>query len=162
MMKRITLLFMLFLLFVSGSAKLNAQSLVIRMLDGSETTEMLSSLQKLSFSGDNLLVSYKAGSSSLHPLSEIQKLYFGIPESIPEIAKAADNKLRIYPNPAGQIINLENLPEGTTVINIYRMDGKLMIHSMVYSNADTISISDLPGGIYLLIANNQSVKFIKL
>ena len=153
---------MLFLFFGSSAQELYAQSLVIRLNNGSETTDLLNSLQKLSFAEGNLLVSFKSGSTESYQLPEIQKLYFGFVESVPEPALQAITALSIYPNPAGQEINLQNIPVGTSTIFIYRMDGKLMMQAMVSSSSETIKVDDLQSGIYILIANNQTVKFIKL
>jgi len=143
------------------TAVVQAQNLIVRFTDGTENTEQLSSLQKLSFADGNLVITYKSGSTALHMLPEIQKLYFGIETLLPEQPISNENRMSIYPNPAWQEINLENIPEGTSMIFIYRMDGKLAMQLPAGTSAEPISISNLESGLYLLRANNQTVKFIK-
>jgi len=141
---------------------LKAQSLVIRLHNGSENPEFISSLQKLSFSDNNLVVSFKAGNTDLYPLSEIQKLYFSSQTSVPEPTVAAGNNLYVYPNPADNELNIQNIPIEASIIYIYRMDGKLMLQTSVPGEAENINISNLQSGFYLLVAHNQTVKFVKL
>jgi hypothetical protein len=52
----------------------------------------------------------------------------------------------IYPNPANDIVNFENLPSSESDILIFDETGKL---NGRYSNAKTIDISELSSGIYL-------------
>ncbi|MBN2728386.1 MAG: T9SS type A sorting domain-containing protein [Bacteroidales bacterium] len=54
--------------------------------------------------------------------------------------------VRIYPNPANDMVHFENLPNSVSDILIFDETGKLKGR---YSNAKTINISELSSGIYL-------------
>jgi hypothetical protein len=161
-MRSFTLLLLLFLFAGASFSELYAQSLVIRLHDGSETTELVKSVQKLSFSDDNILVSFKTGSIDSYLLSDVQKLYFDINESVPESQASTETKLSVYPNPAEQKITLHNIPEGTSEVFIYRTNGKLILKKLVSTSIETINVADLQRGMYILIAGSMTVKFIKL
>jgi hypothetical protein len=141
---------------------LQAQNLVIMLHDGTQTSSALSSIQKLSFSGSDLVLTYKSGTPDQYSLADIQKLYFGLPVSLPEAEPANQSRLAVYPNPANKTIYLKNIPEGTTGISIYRIDGRLAQRLSVLSANETISVENLQSGIYFLVANGQTAKFVKL
>jgi hypothetical protein len=141
---------------------LHAQNLVIMLHDGTQTSSTLSSIQKLSFSSSDLVLTYKSGTPDQYSLADIQKLYFGLPASLPESELANQTSLTVYPNPANNTICLKNIPEGTTEISIYRIDGRLAQRVSALSANETIPIENLQSGIYFLVANSQTAKFVKL
>lgn len=139
-----------------------AQSLVVRLYNGAESSAQVGSIQKLSFADGNLLISYKTDSTGSFPLADIQKIYFGSETSVPQAEVADPNKLSVYPNPVSQELTLLNIPANISRIFIYSIDGKLVMIVPVSTESETINVSNLESGIYLLIANGQSVRFIKL
>jgi hypothetical protein len=162
MIKRLKLFLLLFILTATTKSGLMAQSLIVRLNNGNENSRQVSSLQKLSFVDGNLIISYKADSTASFPLADIQKVYFGSVTLVPEAVPFTTNRLTIYPNPVGQELNLLNIPANTSQIFIYRMDGKMMLKMLVSNESETINVSSLASGMYLLVANGESVKFIKL
>jgi len=56
-------------------------------------------------------------------------------------------KFMIFPNPAYDVLHIEGISIGSKV-SIYSMDGKI-VRSQIYGNS-SISVSDLPEGIYLI------------
>lgn len=68
------------------------------------------------------------------------------------------NSLAIYPNPAGSNIKLSfrQLPTTPMHINIISVDGRVVKHFVNITAVSTIDISDLPHGIYCLIAQNEN------
>lgn len=161
-MKRKLLFVLLLLLLAEWPNKLSAQSLTVRLNDGSENQELLASVQKLSFADGNLVLSFKTGANNSFPLQEIQKVYFGTQTGLTEILPQHTDKLYIYPNPATQEIMLTHIPAGTSLVFIYRMDGKLMMQCRITGDTSNINLNNLQSGIYLLVAGNQTSKFIKL
>jgi len=71
-------------------------------------------------------------------------------------------KLSIYPNPAGNIIYLLNLPEGISSVLICTIDGKSVYYADIHSYTEQIDISRLARGLYLLSINRTVLKFVKL
>jgi hypothetical protein len=161
-MRKKTLSLLAFLVFWSWTSELLAQNLVIKLNNGTQNSELLNTLQKLSFESGNMIVSFKTGSTDSYNLAEIQKLYFGLETSVAELPLQADTKLSISPNPVSEMARIQNIPEGTSELKIYRMDGKLVMQSSAILENGTLNLGNLPSGIYLLIAKNQSLKFIKI
>jgi hypothetical protein len=135
---------------------------VVKLNNGTQNSELLNTVQKLNFTNGNLLVSFKTGTTDSYSLAEIQKLYFGLETSFSDLAIQNEDKLYIYPNPVNQIVKIQNIPEGTSELRIFRMDGKLVLLTTAVSENETLDLGNLSAGIYLLIAKNQSAKFIKL
>ncbi|NTW25071.1 MAG: T9SS type A sorting domain-containing protein [Lentimicrobium sp.] len=161
-MKQKLLLLTLLLVFRAAFPELKAQSLVIRHTDGTENAELLNTVQKVTFSVNELLLSFKTGTTDVYGLSTIQKLYFDNETSIDETAPASGSKLSIYPNPANSTITVLNIPKGTSTIFLYRSDGELLMQQTVSNDSETIDISSLQSGLYFLTTAGNSVKFIKL
>jgi hypothetical protein len=142
----------------------HAQSVVVQTKDGTETTELLSSLQKLSFSENNLLLNYISGSATSFSLADIRKLYFisGSSDVVNAVTDEVSETLHIYPNPANTQIFIQNLPAGNSVASIYRMDGFKILDQQVSPQDNCITVSTLSEGLYLLQVNGMTLKFIKL
>lgn len=152
----------LLLILRAGLPELMAQSLVIRINGGTENTELLSSIRNLTFSDNNLSVAFKTGSTDVYALSDIQKLYFDTGTSSVTTLPENNSQLSIYPNPADNQIIIRNIPKGTTIVNIYRADGSLILQHPVSSGIETIDVSNLQSGLYLIVANGRSAKFVRL
>jgi hypothetical protein len=161
-MKQTFVLTMLLLILMAGLPGLKAQSLVIRLNNGTENPELLSTIRNLTFSASDMMVAFKTGSTDVYGLSDIQKLYFDTGTASATNILADDSKLSIYPNPADNRIVIRNIPKETTMINIYRSDGSLILQQAVTSDQETIHVSNLQSGLYLIIANGRSAKFIRL
>ena len=66
----------------------------------------------------------------------------------------------IYPNPANNILNIVSYTVGIEKINIYNLNGQLVLNKKVKSNQKTINISSIESGIYIvdILSENTSVK----
>jgi hypothetical protein len=60
-------------------------------------------------------------------------------------------KIKIYPNPVNDLLNLEILPNKPNVgkLKIYDFTGKLVLNIKI-ENQNEIDVTDLPVGVYLL------------
>ena len=135
-------------------------SLIIRMHDGTQAGSIVSSLDKITFSGSTMIVKKTDTTLSSYLLSDIQRMTFGIYSDISTV-KADPNELTIYPNPATKYILLKNAPEGVLTIVVYGLDGIELIHKKLMSGMQQIDISDLAKGLYLLKVNEKTFKFRK-
>jgi hypothetical protein len=66
----------------------------------------------------------------------------------------------IYPNPANNVLNIVSYNAGIEKINIYNVNGQIVLNKEVNNNKKTINISSLESGIYIvdIISENTSVK----
>lgn len=157
-------LFLILFLLITGAGTLvvKAQSMAITMLDGTEQTIGLSSLENVAFSTSMLMVNQISGASSSISLSAIRRIYFKeVPAAIDDVV-LTEETISFFPNPVEDLICFRNVPDDTTIVKIYRMDGRMMSQSLVSSGNNSLDASSLPAGFYIVSINNQVLKFIKL
>jgi hypothetical protein len=68
--------------------------------------------------------------------------------------------LQIYPNPANNILTIVSHTVGIENINIYNLNGQLVLNKKLNNNHNTINVSSLEAGIYIIdiLSENTSVK----
>ncbi len=95
------------------------------------------------------------GSDSNYDFSHIPgTLTITLPTGITDITK---DELKVYPNPANDIINIDGTQGLAT---LYNFAGKIVLtHDL--SNGNSIDISSIAKGIYILCFNGKNVKIIK-
>ncbi|MCA4778031.1 T9SS type A sorting domain-containing protein [Empedobacter stercoris] len=73
------------------------------------------------------------------------------------------NKLSIFPIPANKILNIINPKNGANKIEIFDINGKLVLNKNFANSENKISIDveNLPKGIYIYKVGELSTKFIK-
>lgn len=107
--------------------------------------------------GVNLITSnlYANGSDLSEPTWDLCfKTYIDVATEINESNRGNFNKLSVYPNPANNSINVRS----NSGFQLFSIDGRLLKQSNMPSN--TINIEELQEGLYLLKANNQTVKLM--
>ncbi|UZO80706.1 DUF5060 domain-containing protein [Aquimarina sp. ERC-38] len=72
------------------------------------------------------------------------------------------NQINIYPNPAANVLTINNLKKSTKV-SVYDLYGRKIFNDIaVDASNNTIDISELPSSMYLLVFDNdQILKFLK-
>lgn len=63
--------------------------------------------------------------------------------------------ISIYPNPANNEISIEGLNGALSMVELYSMDGKLMLQSEMQDG--TLNIEALPSGSYILVVRNDEI-----
>jgi hypothetical protein len=91
------------------------------------------------------------------PLADIRKILCREVEGTDEQTESA---LSIYPNPVHDVLTLRNL-QGKQIVCIYALDGRLM-KAFEATGDQTVDISDLSRGVYLVTTQSQTLKMIKL
>lgn len=159
-MKKFILSFIISL-FISAVATINAQSvsLEIKKTDNTEQKIALSSLKKLTFSGSDMIVNYSAGSNENIAISDIRKMIFGTISGL-STPLNDENRISLYPNPAVNFISFKNFKSENSKVCIYSTSGILVFTTILQS--ETLDISNLNKGIYILKIDNQALKFSKL
>lgn len=70
----------------------------------------------------------------------------------------SDSKLIIYPNPANRTITVEN-NFNATKLNIYSIEGKLVLNQAISSNKESIALPELSTGTYIAeLVNAEGMK----
>lgn len=128
------------------------------MIEGtSENTVVeLDALRRITFNGSDVNVLQTNGTTYTAPMSDISRIYFGDFTAIEDI-EITGKELITYIS-ADEIA--VNCPAGE-VINIYNINGSHILQVHQQEESGSISIAQLPKGIYLLQAAGKTAKFIK-
>lgn len=78
----------------------------------------------------------------------------------------SQQKIKIYPNPASEVITLEGLDANSkSTLSIIDADGKIIMQTTTFNSSYTINIKQLPQGTYFLKIesgnNKTALKFVK-
>jgi hypothetical protein len=137
-----------------------AQTLVVKLKNGTENELVLSTVQKITFSEGSMVITSKTGNSDSYPLSDVQKILFSLLTGIKDIGNDAGNSISIYPNPVQDVLFVNGVAENTN-INIFNTNGVLLQTTIAKEKTVQLNVGTLPPDIYLLQSGNQTVKFIK-
>lgn len=79
-----------------------------------------------------------------------------VKKSAVSVKEVSEAKMQLYPNPATNMltVNMEAFTE-TYELKIYSLTGQLVKHEMLTAGAQTVSLSELNNGIYMLQAVNK-------
>lgn len=155
-----SVLSLVLLMTVIWLSEAEAQNLVVRTKDGRENARELGSIRKLTFPGNALLLTFNSGPAETFSLPVVAKLFFSFTTGTANMLLQS-TPLSIYPNPAGNRLYIQNIPEGPSTVFIYRIDGVMILQKTITGQHEPVSISNLTPGIYILKVNNQALKFIK-
>ena len=99
---------------------------------------------------------YDADRNDIDYTTEIYKFFTGqenVPTSIE--SNVAEN-FSIYPNPAANIVNV--ITDRNAELSIFNATGKEVKHISANENTTSIDISELPNGLYFIVANGIAQK----
>jgi hypothetical protein len=77
----------------------------------------------------------------------VDRSHYYYQSSSSEVITVADGTQRIFPNPTSGILNIDGLT-GPARVKVYSLQGQLL--KAIEQVKNTIDISDLPAGVYIL------------
>ncbi len=116
----------------------------------------IDALRRITFNGSDVNVLQTDGTAFTAPMSDITRIYFGNFTAIEDV-EITGNSLVTYISADEIAINC---PAGE-IISIYNINGSQIFQVRQQENCGSISIAQLPKGIYLLQAAGKTAKFIK-
>lgn len=153
--------FILFSVLFALAFQTNAQDKIyLNLTDNSQNEIALTTLSKISFS--NGLVKFKTsdGVSNQYNISTVSKLSFVKQDNTGTIDNTENGEVSLYPNPSSDIVFIKNLNSGAN-FSIYNLSGSMVMTGITDSN-QSIDISGLSKGIYLIKTTVKTLKFTKL
>ncbi len=155
------------LLLGLGLTGMQAQTMYVKKSSGTQTAYTLSNIQKMSFSSGNLTVTKTDNSSGVHALSDLRYLNFlDISTDLQEDLSVQDQMLKVYPNPIGDILNIDLTGMSATAgtLSILNFEGKTVLSQRVNNEGVlSLDIRSLPTGIYLCrFTNSKEIKTVKI
>lgn len=115
---------------------------------------------QFSFSGDNLLIN-QGGTVTPISRSVIRKLTMEDVTSSPIETYDENVKIFIYPNPTSDKLNMSSETEQLVLVGIFTLNGQKLMQQQM-STSESIDVSSLAKGIYIIKINETSYKFSKL
>lgn len=109
-------------------------------------------VSQITFSGDNVVLHFN-GSEEAYPMNDVQIDFSGT-DGINNVSTFTFNGIV-----DGQL-NLAGLAAGTPVA-VYDISGKKVAATRAQAEATQLNVDNLNGGVYILKAGNQIVKFVK-
>lgn len=134
--------------------------LTITMNDGAEETyDMLNTSYMYFDNGEKLVITETIDglATVAYPLADIRKI------TCQEVEGTEENtnlNIAVFPNPTHDKVTFRNL-RGKQTVKIYALDGRLMKTTQI-TDDQTIDISMLPQGLYLVNVNYNTFKMMKL
>lgn len=151
-------------LFLFGAGLAYGQTPVkVTLLNSSEQFYSVQSTGKLWFDDSNLILNIdEVTVEATIPLSDIRKITFEERNTsgVSTVVKDTET-IRIFPNPASDYFDLVSSDSEKLNVRIFNTNG-LQVESGVYESGKRVDVSHLNTGIYVVVVNNQSFKFIKL
>ena len=75
------------------------------------------------------------------------------------------NKIKVFPNPTSNTLNIELPSDMKTTVNIelYTLDSKMVLHQQATNTVNTIDMSNFPQGIYMLkVITNDGTQVMRV
>lgn len=140
------------------------QKIYFQSRDGAASDYNLNDVRKIFFSKDTMNLLLKDGTTYFWDVSVLRNYRYNETASGTSewLDAANDWKLNVYPNPANDILNVAYHLSASEQINIalYGPEGKIIHNSSFGKLASgeqlhTLSLQDLPSGVYLMRLNGQ-------
>ena len=156
-MKRKLLIIPLLLVSIVTMAE---TSLIIQPLTGNEQANALAQIGYVKVTPDSLFVfSYSDFLLSKIAIKDVRHIRYGEPSEATSIDNVNMTTCRIYPNPTQDMLIIDNA--NCEKAYIFDLNGRLLQITPIDGEHTSVNVTSLPQGDYLLLLNNQTVKFIK-
>ena len=125
-----------------------------------QSDSFFENVTQFSFSGDNLLINQN-GTITPITRSLIRKL------TLEDVATSSietydeNAHIFIYPNPTSDKLNMASETEQQVMVRIFSLNGQVLMQQQM-STSESINVSSLAKGIYIIKINETSYKFSKL
>ena len=144
-------------------------ALFVKQKVGTNTPFNMSTLKSLTFDSGNVLVNLKDAPTSSFIRTNVQYINFGVNNTtvlFPENGEQ-NSKQFVYFNRKQDILNIVcgNENSENLQLEIFTIDGKMAIKTLLYNNINSVSVENLAPGIYICrVMNGNRIltqKFIK-
>lgn len=153
--------FLLILLFGVATMSVQAQvSMNILDWSGEDMSVGIISIDKITFTENDLVMSYNSGNAENLEMLSIRKITFsGSPTANANVIGPED-KISVSFILGNQLV-MNNLPDGRHTLAVYSIAGVLVHSSVVDSGSATVDVNNIGRGVYIAHINNQAIKFVK-
>jgi len=129
---------------------LSQEAIIFNLQNGGKQSVKLDNIQRITFSGSNLLLKPVTGSQLSFLLADISKITFGgmITGISDTYIESAD--IKVYPNPVRDELKIDgDVPFDNLPFTIYNLAGQQIVNGQ-WQNGKSINVANLPKGIYFV------------
>ena len=130
-------------------------------INGNTSSMELTSIESIVLENNNLVFKTNACEDNYHNVFFNQNLTFSDVSTSTDKIETPENPILVYPNPASNSLTISKTSEDSSEGYIYNVRGKVLMSFNLQSQTSTVDISSLSPGLYFLLLDNQSTKFIK-
>lgn len=150
----------LLLMFVPMTARADTvSSIVVVNKDGTTVESLVSDVSKVSFDTFDFTVLSKGGEAKKYEYDSVSRIDLNKSSGVNSLIQE-DTRLAVWPTVTSSAINVTGTDASGKIL-IYDTNGLLMISVEPVDGVNTIDVSKLPSGHYILNAGKSSVRFIK-
>ena len=148
-----------FLLFPFICAQ--SATITIENIDASKVTK--ENIRKIAFNEEVIVFEGEKMEGDMEKFvimdrSNVQKIIFNGDDS--KTPSIESENLKIYPNPAQEIVYVEGASKGTS-ISLFNLSGQELSTQIASEEKNEVNVSSLPLGTYLLRIGKKVVKIVK-
>jgi hypothetical protein len=147
-------------LMLAAFTELNAQYIHFETIYGTVNTELLSSVQNLTFPENTVEIKFFESPNLSYNLLSLKKIYFNLETGV-NADLARGSEIEIYPNPVTKTLVVRNLSGKDTEVEIYSVYGEKMATKKGCAEDPQLDVGNLTSGLYLVKVNGQTLKFVK-
>ncbi len=144
------------LLILASALPVTAQQMLIEKEGSNNEIVNLGNLKQITFNGNTVTVEQNDGTKSDNAMSAISRISFGNYTTIGKTIPCSD-ALVTYITSDEIAVNCE----AGSPVTIYNVVGNQVLCTRLNADYATISIANLPKGIYIVKANDRSAKIIR-
>ena len=152
-MKRLFVVLFLCGLFLNMQA---VNITVVRVTNEIKEVETVTSMRFLP--GQTILFTLTSGEST--EMTGVRKISFENNDFTAVEDVLTPSAIRVYPNPTADMLIIDGVT-AKQEIAIYSLNGAKVLSSQSQEGTNTLHVSDLPNGVYLLKLANETFKLIK-
>lgn len=136
-------------------------SLIIQPLTGEEQANAFAQIGYVKVTQDSLFVfSHSDFMLSKIAIKDVSYIRYGEPNEATRIDDVQTaTTCRVYPNPTQDMLIIDNA--NCDKAYIFDLNGRLLQTTPINGERTSINVTSLPQGDFLLLLNNQTIKFIK-
>lgn len=129
---------------------------VVRVTNEIKEVETVSSMRFLS--GQTVQFTLASGEST--EVTGVRKISFENNDFTAVEDVVTPSTIRVYPNPTADMLIIDGVT-AKQEIAIYSLNGAKVLSALSQEGTNTLHVSDLPNGVYLLKLANETFKLIK-
>ncbi|MCA1744591.1 MAG: T9SS type A sorting domain-containing protein, partial [Bacteroidales bacterium] len=137
-----------------------ASLLLVNLTDETNQGVELQEITDISFSEGTIHINLTNGDVRSFTFETVKSMLFtSHPTNLTK--SPVIHELVVFPNPATDYIYFEALPDNRSPIDIYSINGHLVMTEIIHPQQMAINISSLPKGLYILKTGRHTIKFQK-